>query len=228
MSAPRPPARARASAASSRAISAAARSGWPARSPTSRICCRTSSSVRGTESSARRSPLAFSSSRVARLSNGAGDDEVGPDQQDILGAAGQERIAAGVAGRRPASHRAKTGSVRGSVRDRRAPAPVDRCRRSSTPGAAAWRAMLALPATASANIATRERPDRRRIRHPPTARSRPRAEFRRGRPRCGILPPSPASDNASAGAPCAPAGPRAAPARGRRTARQGRDHASPR
>jgi len=60
--------RARAIAASSRAISAEARSGWPAISPIWRIWAFTSSRFRGTENSATRSPCAFSNSRVARLS----------------------------------------------------------------------------------------------------------------------------------------------------------------
>ena len=134
----------------------AARSGCPTMSPTSRIWCLTSSRVRGTANSARCSPFAFNNSRVERLSNSAGDDDVGLEHQHVFRPARQHRIAACIVAAQDCQRVArKPARAQGSVRDRPASAAIDRCRHSSTRCAADWRPTRRCPATPAPSIATR-------------------------------------------------------------------------
>ena len=82
----------------------------------------------------------------------AGDDDVGLEHQNVLGAAGQHRIAADSPAATPAVPR-QTGSIPGSARDRPAPAASDRCRCSSR-RCAAPAADAALAGNASTMLAT--------------------------------------------------------------------------
>jgi hypothetical protein len=195
-------------------------------SPASRICCRASSRVRGTASSARRSPLAFSSSPRRALVERARDDDVGRDQQHVLGATGQDRIAADVvaelrlpaATRKPAQSRDLLGI---GQRQHQLIVQTFIDTRRGRP---------ARDARAAGNASATREP---KLRTAAASEIRPRhdhglaLEFRA----IGEIrkrPPSPAPRAPPPASPCDTSGPHAAPARGRQSARRTRDHASPR